>query len=204
VATDWKARGIAPIVQQFKNNEPAISGYLAGDVASRIAVKASREREQRLAERTSQRPEQRGRKPAPPPEPRLDSEPGSPEVQHQAAPEEKRSPAPAGPMPSQQKEQKPQEPKPPKPRASGSIAGTIWTSDTNSEEFVFESDGRFIRRWNFGEPVKGECAGLWTQTGNDVVVDEEHPCQGHFEITVTGNQIKVKSQAGKVSTFWKK
>jgi hypothetical protein len=201
LATTWKAQGLTAEVALFKNDELAIQGYLAGGAERQSADRATREREEQSAAKALA---ERKRKSAAKIVQDRDERPASQVLQtreeqkRQQIAERYQGPRDVGRRPEEQM------PKQPKERQPGSVAGTIWTSNTNREEFIFESSGRFIRRWNFGYPVEGECGGLWTQKGSEVTVDQESPCMESFEITVAGNQLRVHLRSGTVSVFYKK
>jgi hypothetical protein len=201
VATAWKALGLTSEVALFKNDEPAIQGYLAGGAERRSADRALREREQQLAAKAlAEGKRQSAAKIVQDGDERPANQAlqAREEQKRQQIAERYRGPRNIG------RRSEEQMPKQPKARQPGSVAGTIWTSNTNREEFIFESNGRFIRRWNFGYPVEGECGGLWTQKGSEVTVDQESPCLESFEITVAGNQLRVHLRSGTVSIFYKK
>jgi hypothetical protein len=198
VATAWKAQGLTAEVALCTNHEPAIQGYLAGGAERLSADQALRKRAQQLAAKALQEAQ---RQSAAKIVQKRDERPANPALQareeqkRRQVAERQQGPRDAGRRPEEQM---------PKQRQLGSVAGTIWASDTNRQEFIFETNGRFIRRWNFGYPVEGECGGLWRQTGSKVIVDQESPCTESFEITVEGTQLKVHLRSGAISVFYKK
>jgi hypothetical protein len=201
VATAWKAQGLTSEVALFKNDEPAIQGYLAGGAERQSADRTLRKREQQLAAKAlEERKRQSAAKIV------QDRNERSANQALQARDKKKRQQVAERQQGPRDVDRRPEEqvPKQPKERQLGSVAGTIWASDTNRQEFIFESNGRFICRWNFGYPVEGECGGLWTQKGSEVIVDQESPCTESFAITVEGTQLKVHLRSGAVSVFYKK